>query len=66
MSRVTGVFRSTRTGNVFAKSFRSEDKYQRAASGMATVGVRRVSRRLSKGFRYGSLIKRMNSRRYNA
>lgn len=66
MAGVVSLFRSRRTGRVWAKRFRTASKARRAAKGLLRSGrakplAGRVRR--AKGFKFGRVVRRLNQGR---
>lgn len=57
--RVTAIFKDKK-GVVYAKGYTSYLTAQKAKNGLKKVGSKLISIKDSKGFKFGSLIKRLN------
>ena len=64
--RVSVVFRNGRTGNLWVKSFRAYVTASKASRGITKTAVNKlVAVRPSKGFKYKSLMSRVNKGKKN-
>lgn len=60
--RVTAIFKDKK-GVLYAKGYTSYLRAQKAEKGLKKVGSKLISIKDSKGFKFGSLIKRLNRKK---
>lgn len=57
------MFKSKR-GSIWAKSFKNNVSAYKAVKGLKKVGSKAFAARKAKGYKFGSTVKRMNSKRF--